>query len=79
MIYATLREVKEDIMEGISVKESLETAIKKLKLPETKVEYLKFCRADDLRELDRYNREIPSVLLAAVWWGDIRLIDNILV
>lgn len=79
VIYQVLLTAKEAILAGSPVDEVLSNGLKKLTLPGTRPEYLKFCKADDLTDLTEYDSAVPAVLLVAVWWGDVRLIDNILV
>lgn len=75
-IAAALREAAESLAAGADITETLEAATVRLKsIPETRFEYLELRHEDDLSPVNALSR--PARLLAAVWLGDVRLIDNV--
>jgi pantoate--beta-alanine ligase len=78
-IYRTLKWVKENV-DGENMNKILRQAIKKLNsLPEVKVEYLELRNSRDLSPVEIVETDKEYILLAAVFVGKIRLIDNLLV
>ena len=54
-------------------------ALEALSIPGFKPEYVEFVDACTLRPLDQENKTFEIAICAAVWVGDVRLIDNIIV
>lgn len=78
-IYRTLKWIKENV-EGENMNKILKQAVKKLNsLPEVKVEYLELRNSRDLTPVNSIEKNQEYILLAAVFVGKIRLIDNLLV
>lgn len=78
-IYRTLKWIKENV-EGENMNKILRQAIKQLdSLPEVKVEYLELRNSQDLFTTDLVREGKEYILLAAVFVGKIRLIDNLLI
>lgn len=79
-IYGAMREVKQLILDGkITGIDKALSHIKKIisEIPKSKIDYISFCRPEDLEEVTRGKIVLPLQLLAAVWIGKTRLIDNI--
>ncbi|MEW6558387.1 MAG: pantoate--beta-alanine ligase [Elusimicrobiota bacterium] len=75
------------VMAKYSIKKNREYSVKKivssirkylLKIPNSKIEYIKICDNDTLKEY-KYNIKLPARILLAIYIGKARLIDNILV
>jgi pantoate--beta-alanine ligase len=79
LIYATLLQVAGNIKNYESVATALNAGKEALELPHTRLEYLAYCSVVDLKPLDSYAGSGKGVLLVAIWWGDVRLIDNVIV
>lgn len=76
IIHETLQWAAEEIRNGVPIEEILAQSRQRLKLPGTELEYLEYCRQDNLDRMTHYSPEIGSVILVAIWWGKVRLIDN---
>ncbi|HRN33993.1 MAG TPA: pantoate--beta-alanine ligase [Saprospiraceae bacterium] len=76
-IYAMLTHAAQSIKEGLDVPEVLQKAESELADFDCKPEYIVLCDAETLLPLERYDPDRKAILLAAVWWGDVRLIDNL--
>lgn len=79
IIYSTLFQAKEALKNGEEIATIISDSIEELEKYETRLEYFKICDAQTLDEIDVYDESRPTVILIAVWWGDVRLIDNIMV
>ena len=76
-IYAMLTHAAQSIKEGLDVPEVLQKAESELADFDCKPEYIVLCDAETLLPLERYDPDRKAILLTAVWWGDVRLIDNL--
>lgn len=76
-IYRMLTHAKQAFKDGVDVAEVLHQADKGLSEFDCKPEYITLCDAETLLPLERYDPEKRAILLTAVWWGDVRLIDNL--
>ena len=77
-IPAVLHEAARQLAAGARIAETLGVATERLKsIPEARFEYLELRHEDDLSPVNAIAR--PARLLAAVWLGDVRLIDNVTV
>jgi pantoate--beta-alanine ligase len=75
-IPAVLHEAARQLAAGAGIAETLGAATERLKsIPEARFEYLELRHEDDLSPVNAIAR--PARLLAAVWLGDVRLIDNV--
>jgi len=79
VIYKILFLSAEAIRRGTDLKIVVDDASQELKKYECRLEYMAICDADSLKPISHYNPDIPTIILIAVWWGDVRLIDNMLV
>ncbi len=76
-IYEVLCKVK-DRLDKYPVNEVTAWAIKTIEEPpELKVEYVEICDKETLLPLETWNQNENAVAFAAVYLGDVRLIDNI--
>ncbi len=75
VIYQTLLQAKDWIQE-MSPREIEEKALKALAIPGFRPEYFKVVDARTLQEVDQLEKDHPLVACAAVWAGEVRLIDN---
>ena len=78
VIYKTLFLAKEALKNGIEISTIISDSLEELEKYDTKLEYFKICDAETLEDLDEYSEHIPTVILIAIWWGGVRLIDNIM-
>ncbi len=78
VIYKTLFLAKEALKNGIEISTIISDSEEELEKYDTKLEYFKICDAETLEDLDEYSEKNSTVILIAIWWGDVRLIDNIL-
>lgn len=69
---------KEALKNGIEISTIISDSLEELEKYDTKLEYFKICDAETLEDLDEYSEHIPTVILIAIWWGGVRLIDNIM-
>ncbi len=76
-IYRMLTHAKQALKDGMDVADVLHQAEKELSEFDCKPEYITLCDAGTLLPLERYGPEKKAILLTAVWWGDVRLIDNL--
>ncbi|MCH5219573.1 MAG: pantoate--beta-alanine ligase [Muribaculaceae bacterium] len=77
-IYATLTESLEDRRQGKTVTEVIESVTKKLNsIPGVKVEYYSIVDPDTMLPVDNWNQVEHPVGCITVYFGDVRLIDNI--
>ncbi|WP_404862991.1 pantoate--beta-alanine ligase [Georhizobium sp. MAB10] len=75
-IPVVLHEAARQLAAGAGIAETLGAATERLKsIPEARFEYLELRHEDDLSPVSTVAR--PARLLAAVWLGDVRLIDNV--
>lgn len=79
LIYKTLRLAAEKIRNQGSVAEALDYSKTTLSRPNTRLEYIDYCSIVDLSSLNVYAGKGLGVLLVAIWWDDVRLIDNFIV
>lgn len=78
IIYETLTKVREMASQYYSVKDIRTFAMEKLNIPEFRPEYFEIVDSNTLLPLERLNGAKTAVACAAVWAGDVRLIDNII-
>lgn len=77
-IYATLTESLEDRRQGKTVTEVIESVTKKLNsIAGVKVEYYSIVDPDTMLPVDNWNQVEHPVGCITVYFGDVRLIDNI--
>jgi pantoate--beta-alanine ligase len=75
-IPAALHEAARQLAAGAEIAETLGAATERLKcIPDSRFEYLELRHEDDLSPVSAVAR--PARLLAAVWLGEVRLIDNV--
>lgn len=79
VIYKTLEKAGQNLLKGYAVQSVIDEAIADLQIPNTKLEYFKVCDPDTLDEIKSFNDRTTAVILVTIWWGDVRLIDNLLV
>lgn len=78
VIYKTLLEAKELLKLGYSPKQIESYALKAFKLPGFKPEYFRIVGGYDLLPIKRTSKLDYIVACVAVWAGDVRLIDNMI-
>lgn len=78
IIYETLTKVREMASQYYSVKDIRTFAMEKLDIPGFHPEYFEIVDNNTLLPLERLNGAKTAVACAAVWAGDVRLIDNII-
>lgn len=78
-LYAALNKARKAYLEGASAGEVCADVRKEMEtLPEVRVDYVQLVHPDNLQEIgDREKGVQPALLAAAVYFGDVRLIDNI--
>ena len=79
VIHKTLFLARQALEEGIDIETIISDATEEIEKFETKLEYFKICDANTLEEITAYDPLRPTVILVAVWWGEVRLIDNLIV
>lgn len=79
VIHKTLFLATEALRNGIDIDTIIADSVEELEKYDTRLEYFRICDAHTLDDIDHYEPGIPAVILVAVWWGDVRLIDNLLV
>lgn len=79
IIYKTLFLAKEALKNGIEIPTIISDSEEELEKYNAKLEYFRICDAQTLEDLDEYNEDRLAVILIAIWWEDVRLIDNLLV
>ncbi len=78
-IYRILEETKTAIVAGEKVEQSCQQAIEQLaQIPDFKPEYLVLADGESLLPLEEYDANRRAVLATAVWAGEVRLIDNVI-
>jgi len=77
IIYKELNWIKEN-RHSSKFSELKEKAVQVLKNNGMKTEYLALCNASDLFALEDFDDSVPMALLIAVFCGEVRLIDNLL-
>lgn len=78
IIYETLTKVREMASQYYSVKDIRTFAMEKLNIPGFRPEYFEIVDSNTLLPLERLNGAKTAVACAALWAGDVRLIDNII-
>lgn len=79
IISKLLHQLKDWIEGGLSIKEAESKAVKQLsKVPNFKPEYLEIIDGYTLQAIEHYNDSDYVVACTAVWTGNIRLIDNVI-
>ncbi|MFK7979684.1 MAG: pantoate--beta-alanine ligase [Saprospiraceae bacterium] len=74
-----LHQLNDWIVDGLSIKEAETKAITELsQLPDFRPEYLEIVDGHTLQPIERMEDSDYVVVCAAVWTGDIRLIDNVI-
>lgn len=80
LIPQLLVEAKQNLLNGQSVNQVKEAALKKLNAnPIYKPEYIEVCDAENLTSIDSLNNTCKSIILIACFVGKIRLIDNLVI
>lgn len=80
LIPQLLVEAKQNLLNGQSVNQVKEAALKKLNAnPIYKPEYIEVCDAETLTSIDSLNNTCKSIILIACFVGKIRLIDNLVI
>ena len=79
IIHKTLFLAKQALTDGIDIETIISDSTAELEKYDTKLEYFKICDAHTLEDISEYDPQRPTVILVAVWWGEVRLIDNLLV
>ena len=77
LIYQTLTDLKNKIVPG-NLNHLRQEAVNRLNNGGFRVEYIEIADAGNLHPYDEWNGYTPLVALAAVFLGDVRLIDNML-
>lgn len=78
IIFQTLFYLKENKNEFSSIKALREEGIKRLKkIPDSIIEYLEICDAENLRPIEIMVEGKVAIILTAVWIEGVRLIDNV--
>ena len=78
-IYKTLFLSAQSVKKGVDIISVLEDTSLEFKKYECRLEYMSICNAETLEPIEQYNPDIPTIILIAVWWGEVRLIDNIII
>lgn len=79
IISKILHQLSDWIKEGATIKEAEEKAIHQLsKIPDFKPEYLEIVDGHTLQPISKMSETDYVVVCAAIWTGDIRLIDNVI-
>ena len=78
VLYKTLLEAKELLKLGYTTKQIQSYAIKAFKIPSFKAEYFRIVNGHSLLPVKNTVKEDYIVACVAVWAGDVRLIDNMI-
>jgi pantoate--beta-alanine ligase len=78
VLYSTLKEVSEQAKQGTGLSAALKIGKEKISaLPGVTLQYLEACDPTTLVPL--HQARVPMVILVAAKYGDVRLIDNLIV
>lgn len=78
IIYETLAQAREMATQYYSVRDIRAFALEKLNIPGFRPEYFEIVDSNTLLPLERLNGAKTAVACTAVWAGDVRLIDNMI-
>lgn len=78
VLYHTLLEAKELLKLGYTAKQIETYALRAFKIPDFKSEYFRIINGDTLLPVKNSTKEDYIVACTAVWAGDVRLIDNMI-
>ena len=79
VLYRSLKAARELINTGVTSSEQIIRKVRKVldEVPEAKTEYVEIVNFDDMRQVDDVSN--GALLAVAVWFGETRLIDNIII